>query len=81
MAALSTTNPMNEKPHIALAAAERADDIGRLKSILQLPQLNYIDISAQNALQQALQRWPLLAELSSRQSAAPAAVTAPEETA
>ncbi|WP_312830581.1 cellulose biosynthesis protein BcsR [Pseudomonas rhodesiae] len=43
--------------------AARADDIARLKQKLELPELDYVDISAQLELQKALHRWPLLAEM------------------
>jgi hypothetical protein len=43
--------------------AARADDIARLKQELELPDLDYMDISAQLELQKALHRWPLLAEM------------------
>ncbi|WP_416424598.1 cellulose biosynthesis protein BcsR [Pseudomonas sp. App30] len=43
--------------------AARADDIARLKQELELPELDYVDISAQLELQKALHRWPLLAEM------------------
>jgi hypothetical protein len=38
-----------------------ADDIARLKIELNLPSLDYVDISAQIELTRALKRWPLLA--------------------
>lgn len=41
---------------------ERTDDIARLKRELQLPNLDYIDISSQLELVSAMQRWPLLQE-------------------
>lgn len=43
-----------------------ADDIACLRAILQWPELDYVDVSAQAELQQAIQRWPLLTELSIR---------------
>lgn len=46
-----------------LSRNERADDIARLKADLNLTDLNYVDISAQLELSQALKRWPLLVEL------------------
>jgi hypothetical protein len=49
--------------------ADRADDIARLKLELELPELDYVDISAQIELQRALHRWPLLAEIECRQPA------------
>jgi hypothetical protein len=49
--------------------ADRADDIARLKLELELPELDYVDISAQIELQRALHRWPLLAEMECRQPA------------
>nr|WP_288913948.1 cellulose biosynthesis protein BcsR [uncultured Pseudomonas sp.] len=50
-----------------LSRTERADDIARLKSELQLPALKYVDVSVQRALRRTLQRWPLLAELEQAQ--------------
>lgn len=49
-----------------LSRNERADDIERLKSMMDLPTLAYVDISAQMELMQALERWPLLAHLEAR---------------
>ncbi|MNE97824.1 hypothetical protein D3C80_1962390 [compost metagenome] len=46
--------------------AKRKNDIANLKETLQLPGLSYVDCSAQQELQRALQRWPLLAELAAR---------------
>jgi len=40
------------------------DDIGRLERYLGLPDLGYLDISASMELDKAIQRWPLLLELS-----------------
>ena len=48
---------------LAQARNGRADDIARLKLELDLPDLEYVDISAELELRRALQRWPLLAEL------------------
>lgn len=48
---------------LAQARNGRADDIARLKLELELPDLEYVDISAELELRRALQRWPLLAEL------------------
>lgn len=48
---------------LAQARNGRADDIARLKLELKLPDLEYVDISAELELRRALQRWPLLAEL------------------
>ncbi|VVO45786.1 hypothetical protein PS903_00014 [Pseudomonas fluorescens] len=47
----------------ALSRTERADDIARLKVELKLPELEYVDISAQLELRRAMRRWPLLEEL------------------
>lgn len=44
-----------------LSRNERADDITRLKVMMDLPDLRYVDISAQMELFQSLERWPLLA--------------------
>lgn len=46
-----------------LSRNERADDIERLKLMVDLPELGYVDISAQVELLQTLERWPLLAHL------------------
>lgn len=39
------------------------DDIDVLRGHLQMPELPYVDFSAQRARAQALARWPLFAEL------------------
>lgn len=39
------------------------DDIDILREHLQMPELPYVDFSAQRARSQALARWPLFAEL------------------
>ena len=41
---------------------EDLDLHGRLRQHLRMPHLRYLDISAANALDQAVRRWPLLAE-------------------
>jgi len=38
------------------------DDVTALRQHLRMPHLRYLDISAANALDQAVRRWPLLAE-------------------
>lgn len=60
MATLPTKIPVKKT---MLTRNERADDIARLKADLNLTDLNYVDISAQLELSQALKRWPLLVEL------------------
>jgi len=45
-----------------LSRNEQADDIARLKIELNLPNLDYVDISAQLELTRAVQRWPFLSE-------------------
>ena len=55
-----------------LSRTERADDIARLKSMMDLPTLGYVDVSAQMELMQALERWPLLAHLEAQRLALPA---------
>ena len=40
------------------------DDVDNLKRHLGMPKLGYQDISASLALDKAVQRWPLLSELS-----------------
>lgn len=42
--------------------ADRSDDIAQLRQHLDMPGLSYQDISMLVGVQQALQRWPLLAE-------------------
>ena len=59
MAALPTKAQVKNQ---ALSRNERADDIARLKVELRLPNLEYVDISAQLELSRALKRWPLLAD-------------------
>ena len=39
------------------------DDIDYLRRSLQMPELPYVDFSAQQERMQALSRWPLLREL------------------
>lgn len=56
-----------------LTRNERADDIARLKSMMDLPDLRYIDVSAQMELMQSLERWPLLAHLEAQYKATPGA--------
>jgi len=46
-----------------LSRKERADDIARLKSMMELHALEYIDVSAHMELLQAFERWSLLAYL------------------
>ena len=46
-----------------LSRKERADDIARLKSMMELHALEYVDVSAHMELLQAFERWPLLAHL------------------
>ena len=41
------------------------DDIDVLRAHLHMPELPYLDFSAQRARAQALARWPLFAELAS----------------
>ena len=53
-----------------LSRNERADDIERLKFMVDLPDLRYVDISAQVELLQALERWTLLAHLETRHKTA-----------
>ena len=46
-----------------LSRRQRADDIARLKSMMELHALEYVDVSAHMELLQAFERWPLLAYL------------------
>jgi hypothetical protein len=41
------------------------DDIASMKARLPLPNLQYLDVAAQQELKAALARWPLLEELAS----------------
>ncbi|NHC09117.1 cellulose biosynthesis protein BcsR [Stutzerimonas degradans] len=47
-----------------LALASQQDDVDNLKRHLGMPKLGYQDISAALELDKAVQRWPLLSELS-----------------
>lgn len=47
-----------------LALASQQDDVDNLKGHLGMPKLGYQDISAALELDKAVQRWPLLSELS-----------------
>ncbi|KJH79670.1 YhjR family protein [Pseudomonas sp. KSR10] len=49
---------------VSLAQRVQHDDIARLERHLGLPDLGYQDISASLELDRAIQRWPLLTELS-----------------
>ena len=60
MAALPTAVQISAD---VLSRKERADDIARLKSMMELHALEYIDVSAHMELLQAFERWPLLAYL------------------
>ncbi|MDR0211624.1 MAG: YhjR family protein [Pseudomonas putida] len=42
--------------------ADRSDDIARLRQHLDMPELNYQDISLMVGVREALRRWPLLGE-------------------
>lgn len=42
--------------------ANRSDDIARLRQHLDMPELNYQDISLMVGVREALRRWPLLGE-------------------
>lgn len=46
-----------------LDRSERVDDIARLKTLLDLPTLNYVELTSQAELKQVLARWPLLAHV------------------
>ncbi len=47
-----------------LTLASQQDDVDNLKRHLGMPKLGYQDISAALELDKAVQRWPLLSELS-----------------
>ncbi|UVO17864.1 cellulose biosynthesis protein BcsR [Stutzerimonas stutzeri] len=47
-----------------LALSSQQDDVDNLKRHLGMPKLGYQDISAALELDKAVQRWPLLSELS-----------------
>lgn len=49
---------------VSLAQRVPHDDIARLERHFGLPDLGYQDISASMELDKAIQRWPLLTELS-----------------
>ena len=49
-----------------LSRKERADDIARLKSMMELHALEYVDVSAHMELLQAFERWPWLAYLAAQ---------------
>lgn len=53
-------------------SAELIDDIASLKENLNLPALQYLDLSAQDERIAVLRRWPMLAELT-EQSTGPGA--------
>ena len=46
-----------------LDRSERVDDIARLKTLVDLPTLQYVEVTSQVELTQALARWPLLAHV------------------
>ncbi|BFN26592.1 hypothetical protein PSCT_02579 [Pseudomonas sp. SCT] len=48
----------------SLVLPSQQDDVDNLKRHLGMPKLDYQDISASLALDKAVQRWPLLSELS-----------------
>jgi len=52
---------MANDPSASLISEE--DDIDVLRRHLDMPELPYVDLSAQRERAQALLRWPLLAEL------------------
>ncbi|WP_339482328.1 MULTISPECIES: cellulose biosynthesis protein BcsR [unclassified Pseudomonas] len=75
MAALPTALQVKARVQ---SRADRADDIARLKLALELPELDYVDTSAQIELQKALHRWPLLAEMDRLQPAVLPMIREPE---
>ena len=46
-----------------LERSARVDDIARLKTLVDLPTLQYVEVTSQIELTQALARWPLLAHV------------------
>lgn len=44
-------------------ASLATDDIADLRTALNMPELPYVDVTTQNAMRDALKRWPLLSEL------------------
>lgn len=46
-----------------LDRSARVDDIARLKTLVDLPTLQYVEVTSQIELTQALARWPLLAHV------------------
>ena len=59
MVALPAKIQMNDQ---RISLSKQADDIARLKIELNLPDLDYVDISAQMEISHALKRWPFLKE-------------------
>ena len=57
--------------------ADRSDDIAQLRQHLDMPDLNYQDISMLVGVQQALQRWPLLGESCRSSAQGELSMTAP----
>lgn len=45
-----------------LSAGSLADDLAALKRLYHLPELNYIEISKNEALQNILHKWPILSD-------------------
>lgn len=58
-----------------LTRTEQADDIARLKTLADLPSFQYVDVSANQELLQALERWPLLAHIDQQQADNPPLAT------
>ena len=54
---------MSESLTVSTLRSLVEDDIERLRRNLQMPELGYVDFSAERDRAQALARWPLLAEL------------------
>lgn len=75
MAALPTALQVKARVQ---SRADRADDIAVLKRKLELPELEYVDTSAQIELQKAVQRWPLLAEMDHLQATAQSPLRQPK---
>ncbi|WP_211161405.1 cellulose biosynthesis protein BcsR [Aromatoleum bremense] len=62
MATLPASFAMSTTAH-DLDDSSTADDIGRLRAALQLPEFDYVGLGMRAEMLRALRRWPLLDEL------------------